>query len=186
LAKEACRLADETDVEDRMMEVIHKGRPGTELFQLIQNGKAAGQAGRDKRVQVGPTVESAKVNISKEAREPQRIAQQLARKGDELLAEKVRQVKEMIAKGGYEVDPREVAKSIIRTEISWHLEKSKVQSMNIDLTELLALTEEEIAAGEKMAVQHAGSREARRSMGPRRAFPTNRRRTKPSLLDFLR
>ena len=168
------------------MEVIHKGRPGTELFQLIQNGKAAGQAGRDKRAEVGPTVESAKVNISKEAREPQRIAQQLARKGDELLAEKVRQVKEMIAKGGYEVDPREVAKSIIRTEISWHLEKSKVQSMNIDLTELLALTEEEVAAGEKMAVQDAGSREARRSMGPRRAFPTNRRRTKPSLLDFLR
>lgn len=168
------------------MEVIHKGRPGTELFQLIQNGKAAGQAGSDKRAQVGPTVESAKVKISKEAREPQRIAQQLARKGDELLAEKVRQVKEMIAKGGYEVDPWEVAKSIIRTEISWHLEKSKGRSMNIDLTELLALTEEEIAAGEKMAVQHAGSREARRSMGPRRAFPTNRRRTKPSLLDFLR
>src|SRR6266700_3477892 len=73
----------------------------------------------------------------------------MARKGDKLLAEKVRQVKEMIAKGGYEVDPREVAKSIIRTEISWHLEKNKVQSMNIDLAELLALTEEEIAAGEK-------------------------------------
>jgi anti-sigma28 factor (negative regulator of flagellin synthesis) len=167
-----------------MMEVNHKGRPGTELFQLIQNGKAAGQAGRDKRTEVGPTVESAKV-ISKEAREPQRIAQQLACKGDELLAKKVRQVKEMIAKGGYEVDPREVAKSIIRTEISWHLEKNKVQSMNIDLTELLALTEEEIAVGKKMAAQHAGSREARRSVGRRRAFPTNRCRTKPSLLDFL-
>jgi flagellar biosynthesis anti-sigma factor FlgM len=168
-----------------MMEVIHKRRPGTELFRLIQNGKAAGQAGRDKRTEVGPTVQSAKVNISKEAREPQRIAQQLARKGDDLLAEKVRQVKEMIAKGGYEVDPREVAKSIIRTEISSHLEKSKVQSMNIDLTELLALTEEEIAAGKKIAAQHAGSREARRSVGRRRAFQTNRYRTKPSLLDFL-
>jgi flagellar biosynthesis anti-sigma factor FlgM len=131
LAKEACRLAD---LEDRMMEVIHKGRPGTELSQLIQNGKAADQAGRDKRTEIGLTVESAKVNISKEAREPQRIAQQLARNGDELLAEKVRQVKEIIAKGEYEVDPREVAKSIIRTEISWHLKKSKVQSMNIDLT----------------------------------------------------
>jgi flagellar biosynthesis anti-sigma factor FlgM len=162
LAKEACRLAD---LEKRMMEVIHKGRPGTELSQLIQNGKAADQAGRDKRTEIGLTVESAKVNISKEAREPQRIAQQLARNGDELLAKKVRQVKEIIAKGEYEVDPREVAKSIIRTEISWHLEKSKVQSMNIDLTELLALKEEEIAAGD--------------------AFPTNRCRTKPSLLDFL-
>ena len=128
------------------MEVIHKRRSGTELSQLIQNGKPAGQAGRDKRTEIGPPIESAKVNISKEAREPQRIAQQLARKGDELLAAKVRQVKEIIAKGEYEVDPREVAKSIIRTEISWHLEKSKVQSMNIDLTELLALIEEEIAA----------------------------------------
>jgi flagellar biosynthesis anti-sigma factor FlgM len=168
-----------------MMEVIHNVRPGTKLPRLIQNGKAAGQAGRDKRTEVGLTVESAKVNISKEAREPQRIAQQLARKGDELLAEKVRQLKEIITKGEYEVDPRKVAKSIIRTEISWHLEKSKVQSMNIDLTELLALTEEEIAAGEKLAAQHAGSKEARRSVGRRRAFPTNRCRTKPSLLDFL-
>ena len=35
------------------MEVIHKGRPGTELSQLIQNGKATGQAGRDKRTEVG-------------------------------------------------------------------------------------------------------------------------------------
>jgi anti-sigma28 factor (negative regulator of flagellin synthesis) len=168
-----------------MMEVIHKKRPGTEFFRLIQNGKPAGQAGRDKRTEVGPTVQSAKVNICKEAREPQRTAQRLARKGDGRLAEKVRQVKEMIAKGGYEVDPREVAKSIIRTEISSHLEKSKVQSMNIDLTKLLALTEEEIAAGEKIAAQHAGSREARRSVGRRRAFQTNRYRTKPSLLDFL-
>ena len=168
-----------------MMEVIHKGRPGAELSQLIQNGKAAGQAGRDKRTEVGPTVESAKINISKEAREPQRIAQQLARKGDELLAKKVRQVKEIIAKGEYRVDPREVAKSIIRTEISWHLEKSKAQSTNIDLTELLEITEEEIAAGEKMAAQRGGSKEARRSVGRRRAFPTNRCRTKPSLLDFL-
>ena len=167
------------------MELIHKGRPGAELSQLIQNGKATGQAGRDKRTEVGLTVESAKVNVSKEAREPQRIAQQLARKGDELLAEKVRQLKEIITKGEYEVDPREVAKTIIRTEIAWHLEKSKVQSMNIDLTELLALTEEAIAAGEKMAAQHAGSKEARRSVGRCRAFPTNRCRTKHSLLDFL-
>ena len=63
------------------MEVIHKGRPGTELSQLMQNGKAAGQAGCDKRTEIGLTVESAKVNISKEAREPQRIAQQLAPQG---------------------------------------------------------------------------------------------------------
>mgnify|MGYP001194394807 CR=1 FL=1 len=73
-----------------MMEVIHKGRSGTDLSQLIKNGRPAGQVGRDKRTEVGLAVESAEVNISKEAREPQRIAQQLARKGDKLLAEKVR------------------------------------------------------------------------------------------------
>ena len=131
------------------MKVTHEGRAGRHLSQLIQNDKAAGQTDRDKRTEVGPTVESAKVNICKGARELQRITDLLTRKGDELRAEKVRQVKEIIAKGEYEVDPREVAKSIIRTEVSRHLEKSKVQSMNIDLTELLALTEEEIAAGEK-------------------------------------
>jgi len=168
-----------------MMEVIHKRRSGTELSQLIQNGKPAGQAGRDKRTEVSPPILSAKVTISKKAREPQRITEPLARKGDELLAAKVRQVKEIIAKGEYEVDPREVAKSIIRTEISRHLEKSKVQSMNIDLTELLALTEEEIALREKIAAQRGGAKEDRRSVGCRRAFPTNRYRTKPSLLDFL-
>ena len=160
------------------MEVIHKGRSWAELSQLIQNDTATGQACRDKGTQVRLTVGSAKVNISKEARESQ------VRKGDELLAEKFRQLKEIIAKGEYEIDPREVAKSIIRTETSWHFEKSKVQSMNIDPTTFLTLTEEEIAAGEKIVDQHGGSKEARRSVGRRRAFPTNRCRTKTSLLDF--
>lgn len=165
------------------MEVIHKGRSGTELSQLIQN--AAGQAGRDKRTEVNPPVLSTKVTVSKKAREPQTITELLARKGDKRLAAKVRQIKEIIAKGGYQVDPREVAKSITRTVISRHLAKSKVQSMNIDLTELLVLTKEEIAAGEKMASQGGGAKEDHRSMGSRRALPTNRCRTKPSLLDFL-
>lgn len=167
------------------MEVIHKRCSGAELSKLILNDRAAGRAGRDKRTEVGLAVESGEDNISKEARGPQRIAQHLARKGDELLAEKVKQIKEIIAKGEYEVDPREVAKSIIRTEISRHLEKSKVQSMNINLIELLALTEEDIAARKKMVAQHTGSKEAGRRVGRRGACPTNLCRTKPSLLDFL-
>ena len=150
------------------MEAIHKRRSATELSQLIQNGKPAGQAGRDKRTEVSSPILSAKVTISKKAREPQRITEPLARKGDGLLAAKVRQVKETIAKGEYKVDPREVAKSIIRTEISWHLKKSKVRSMNIDLTELFALIEEKIAA------HCGGAKENRRSLGRSRAFPTNR------------
>ena len=139
------------------MKVTHKARPGTDLSQLIRNDKAAGQTGRDRKTEVGPTVESAKVNISKKARELQRIAELLARKGDELRAEEIKQLKQIIAKGEYEVDAQKVAKSIIRTEVSRHLEKSKVQSMN--LTELFALTEEEIAAREKMAAQRGGAKD---------------------------
>ena len=131
------------------MEVIHKGRSAAELFKLIQNGKTAGQAGHNQRTEVGLTVGSAKVNISRDAWKPQRIVQQLVRKFDERLAEKVRQLKERIAKGEYEINPRLVAKSIIRTEISGHLEKRKVQSMNIVLTTLLVLTDEAVAVGEK-------------------------------------
>jgi flagellar biosynthesis anti-sigma factor FlgM len=131
-----------------MMEVVHKGRSAAELSEPIQNSKAADRAGRNPRAEVALTVGSAKVNISKDALDPKRIAQQLVRKGDERFAEKVRQLKERIAKGKYEIDPRLVATSIIRTEISWHLERRKVQSMNIVLTALLALTEEEVSGGE--------------------------------------
>ena len=156
------------------MKVTHEGRAGRHLSQLIQNDKAAGQTDRDKRTEVGPTIESAKVNICKGARELQRITDLLTHKGDELRAEKVRQVKEIIAKGEYEVDSREVAKSIIRTEVSRRLEKGKIQTMNIDLTQLFAVIEEEIALGEEIAAQRGGAKEDRRSVGHRRAFPTNR------------
>ena len=47
------------------MKVTHEGRAGKHLSQLIQNDKTAGQTGRDKRTEVDPTVESAKVNIYK-------------------------------------------------------------------------------------------------------------------------
>ena len=67
------------------MEVIHKRRSGTELSQLIQNGKPAGQAGRDKRTEVSPPILSAKVTISKKGREPQRITEPLARSGSLVL-----------------------------------------------------------------------------------------------------
>src|SRR5882724_7008218 len=133
-----------------MMKFTHKGRAGTALSQLIRNDKAAGQTGRDRKTEVGPTVESTKVNISKKARELQRIAELLARKADDLRAEEIKHLKQIIAKGEYEVDAQKVAKSIIRNEVSRHLEKSKVQSMNIDLTELFALIEEEVAVGKQL------------------------------------
>jgi len=66
--------------------------------------------------------ESARVNISKKAREFQRIAG-LVRTGNELRSQKVKQIKERVSKGDYNVDAQEVSKSIIRSEVSRILEK---------------------------------------------------------------
>ncbi len=104
------------------MKVTHKGPAEADLSQLVQNDKTVDRVRRDKRGEVGQSGASAKINISEEARELQRIAE-LARKGDELRAERVKQLKQVIAKGEYEIDAQEVAKSIVRTEISRHLEK---------------------------------------------------------------
>jgi flagellar biosynthesis anti-sigma factor FlgM len=77
------------------------------------------QAGEVKTQQSG---ESAKVNISQEARELQRIAE-LARAGDDLRAGKVRQIREQVATGEYHVEAKDVAESILRSEVTRLLEK---------------------------------------------------------------
>lgn len=97
------------------MKLTHKGPADSDLSQLIQNDRVVGRVRRDKGAEVGQTAGSIKVNISKEAWESQRIAE-LACQGDELRAEKVKRVEEMIAKGKYKVDAQEVAKSILRAQ----------------------------------------------------------------------
>ena len=169
-----------------MIEFTHERRSGTDLSQLIQYYKTAAQAGLDKRAEVNPASESGEVNISKKAHSPYRISRRLACKDDKFLGEKFRRVKELIAKGEYEFDLQEVAKKILRTEISRHLERSKGQLVRIDRTELLALTEEDIAAGEKIAAQRIGAKETRPGVERHRVFTTNRCKVKPNLLDFLR
>jgi len=67
--------------------------------------------------------ESARVNIPKKAREFQRVAE-LVRTGNELRSQKVKQIKERVNKGDYNVDAQEVSKSIIRSEVSRILEKN--------------------------------------------------------------
>jgi anti-sigma28 factor (negative regulator of flagellin synthesis) len=47
----------------------------------------------------------------------------LARTGDQLRADKVKQIKELIEADQYQVDSKEVAKSIARGEVSRLLEK---------------------------------------------------------------
>jgi len=49
---------------------------------------------------------------------PPDLLESLARTGDELRAQKVKQIKEQIDKGQYQTDSKEVSKSIIRSEVS--------------------------------------------------------------------
>ena len=98
------------------MKISQRGPADTDLSQLVHNDKTVNQR-RDAEVKSQQHAESAKVNISDKARELQKIGE-LARTGDALRAEKVRQIKEQIAAGEYKVAPAEVAKSILRGEVT--------------------------------------------------------------------
>ena len=104
------------------MKITQRGPADTDLSQLVQNDKTVNQVRRESNPNVQQSGDSARVNISKEARELQRIAE-LARTGDELRAQKVKQIKDQVTKGDYNVDAQEVSKSIIRSEVSRILEK---------------------------------------------------------------
>ena len=104
------------------MKITQRGPADTDLSQHIKNDKTVNHVRRDSDPKVQQSGESSKVNISKEARELQRIAE-LARTGDELRAQKVKQIKDQVTKGDYNVDAQEVSKSIIRSEVSRILEK---------------------------------------------------------------
>lgn len=104
------------------MKITQKGPADADLSQLVQNDKALGSVRRDSDAKVQQDRESTKVDISPQARKLQRLAE-LARAGDQLRAEKVKQIKEQIDAGQYKVDSQEVAKSIARSEVSRLLEK---------------------------------------------------------------
>ena len=98
------------------MKITQRGPSDTEISQLVHNEKSVAQRkGGDLKSQSGG--ESATVNISQKARELQKIAE-MARAGDELRAERVRQVKEQVAAGEYHAESKDVAKSILRTEVT--------------------------------------------------------------------
>ena len=99
------------------MKITQRGPADTDLSQLIQNDKTVNRVRRDSDPKVQQSGESSKVNISNEARELQRIAE-LARTGDELRVQKVKQIKEQVASGQYKADSKEVSKSIVRSEVS--------------------------------------------------------------------
>lgn len=104
------------------MKITQKGPADADLSQLVQNDKALGSVRREGDAKVKQDRESTKVDISPQARKLQRVAE-LTRTGDQLRAEKVKQIKEQVDAGQYKVDSQEVAKSIARSEVSRLLEK---------------------------------------------------------------
>jgi flagellar biosynthesis anti-sigma factor FlgM len=102
------------------MTITPKGPADPDL--LVQNIKVMGSARREENAKVRWGGEPAKVDISPEACKLQRVADS-ARTGDQLRADKVKQIKELIEADQYQVDSKEVAKSIARGEVSRLLEK---------------------------------------------------------------
>jgi negative regulator of flagellin synthesis FlgM len=97
------------------MKISQRGPAESDISQLVHNEKSVAQkkAAELKSQQSG---ESTKVDISKEARDLQRVAE-LARAGEELRADKIRQIKEQVVAGEYHVESKDVAKSILRSEV---------------------------------------------------------------------
>ena len=104
------------------MKITHRGPADADLSKLINNDKTVKPAGAGAESKVKESGASAKVDISPDARKMQRVAE-LAKKGDELRAEKVKQIKEQVEQGTYEVGSEDVAKSILRSEVSRLMEK---------------------------------------------------------------
>lgn len=106
------------------MRIADKGPIETNVSQLVR-GESAVSASRDRndKRQVEQTGDAAQVSISAEARKLQKVVA-LSEKGDDLRAEKLRQIKEQIDQGTYHVEAGEVAKSVARHEISRLLGKA--------------------------------------------------------------
>ena len=99
------------------MKITGKEIVDSGISQLVKNDKGVApvRSEGEKEAQQGGS--SAKVSISAEARYLQKAAE-LANRGDELRAEKVSKIKEQLQQGTYHVDAGEVAKSIVRSEVS--------------------------------------------------------------------
>jgi negative regulator of flagellin synthesis FlgM len=104
------------------MKITQRGPADADLSQVVKNEKKVSRTIGESKHTVQHGGDSAKVRISDEARELQRIAE-LARTGDQMRAEKVKQIKEQVEKGTYQASSEEVAQSIIRSEVARLLEK---------------------------------------------------------------
>jgi flagellar biosynthesis anti-sigma factor FlgM len=104
------------------MKITPKGPADADLTQLVKKDKIAGPAQSEGDIKAHQSSGSAKVSISPEARQLQRIAE-LARAGDEFRAEKLRKIKEAIDAGTYHADSIDVSKSVVRAEVARLLAK---------------------------------------------------------------
>ena len=107
------------------MKITPKGSGDAEL--AVQNQKKVGSSRQEKDSANQASGESASVQISPQARKLQQIAE-LARRGAELRADKVKALKQRIDAGKYNVDSGDVAKSIARSEVARALEKKPTKS----------------------------------------------------------
>jgi negative regulator of flagellin synthesis FlgM len=105
------------------MRIADKGPLDINVSQLVRGEPTAAPRDREDKRAVEQTGDAAQVSISAEARKLQKVVA-LAERGDELRAEKVRQLKEQIENGTYHVEAAEVAKSMTRHEISRLLGKA--------------------------------------------------------------
>ena len=84
----------------------------------LRTNRSVSRVRKKKEKGRGRSGETAQAFISADARRLQKRVGVLAERGDELRAEKVRRIKEQIAQGQYQVEAAEVAKGILRSEIS--------------------------------------------------------------------
>jgi flagellar biosynthesis anti-sigma factor FlgM len=99
------------------MKITSKELVDSGISQLVKNDKGIAPARGEGEKEGQQPGSPAKVSISAEARYLQKAAE-LANRGDELRAEKVRSIKEQLAQGTYHVGAEDVAKSVARSEVA--------------------------------------------------------------------
>ncbi len=99
------------------MNIRDKGPVDGGLPQAIRNGSFYPVREENDRNIEQRSTDAAKMSISSEARYLQQAAV-LAKRGDDLRARKVEEIKAKILTGQYSVAPEEVAKAMLREEVA--------------------------------------------------------------------
>lgn len=98
------------------MKITSKDLVDSGISQVVKNDKGVAP-NRSEGGKESDSGSPAKISISAEARYLQKAAE-LASRGDEIRAEKVRNIKDQLQQGTYRVEAGDVAKSVARSEIA--------------------------------------------------------------------